>query len=154
MKAIRTLTFLMVFMTCSSCDWDQSHIVGNYYLDGTDGHHWIIDGAKNKVVIEQQVVDVETSGRYLLVLRESAQSYECGPSGKQVIYTEYSGQLEYWVLDADSGEKSGPLDVKAYEAFLRSRGLPNVELEQTTEYVPYTSSPRIPRGLKKQCEPI
>ncbi|HEY3646105.1 MAG TPA: hypothetical protein VGM16_12270 [Gammaproteobacteria bacterium] len=153
-KLCSVIAFLSVLMTCGGCDWSDPHFLGRYQLDGTDGHHYVVDIRHNEIVVEQQVVDLETSSHYLLVLRELAQSYLCGPHDEQGIYTEYSGQLEYWAIDADSGVIQGPLDVNGYESFLKSHGLPDVELAQTSEFVPYNASPRIPTGLRKSCEPI
>ena len=142
--------FALLLVTCEGCNWRGSHYLGLYEIDGTDDHRYLVDTAKNKIVLDEQVLDVGIREHYLLILRERAQSYECGPSGQKTIFTDYSGQLEYWVIDAASGEKVGPLDLNGYAAFLKSHALKSAELNQTSYYVPSV----MPSRLQKSCEPI
>lgn len=149
-KLLPASILLSALATCGGCHWNSSQFLGRYQLDGTGDHRYLVDTRHNEIVVNEQVLDVNTREHYVLVLREPAQSYECGPSSQKTILTDYSGQLEYWVLDAGSGEKVGPLDSDGYAAFLKSHSLPNVELKQASYYVPAIAQSQ----AGKPCVPI
>ena len=144
--------FALLLVTCGGCNWHGPHYLGRYEVDGTDGHRFLVDTVKNQTVIDENVLDIETSDHYAFVLRELARSYECGTGKSGSIYTDYVGQLEYWVIDASTGEIVGPLDMGRYESYLKSHSLPDAELKQKYYYAPPSDySPKMRDWLQKSC---
>jgi hypothetical protein len=92
-----------------------------------------VDGT---VVVDQQVVDVDTSiPNYILVLRKVAMSADCKTDrGQPTIVTHYTDESQYFIIDKLRREEFGPMDASAFKAQLKERHIPDVRLTVPAAY--------------------
>ena len=144
---------LLSVLACGGCDWTGSHVAGDYSLDGTDVHRYLVDDRHNRIVVEEQVLDAAARDGHVFVLRQVAQSYDCTVAdGQKSIYTEYTPELQYWVFDVATDASSGPLDRRAYLDYLKTHGQPDLELDSGDYYVQPNSL--YIRALIKACSKV
>jgi hypothetical protein len=128
---------LPMILLCAACN--NFHDLGNgYRLQDSDLDHVYItrvDKGTAKIVVDQQVVDWQRSGDYILVLRKVAFSPHCGlANGRTNILTHNTSIDQYWILNAKSDEVIGPIDKSEFNVKKKKFSLDEVDLAAPGNY--------------------
>jgi hypothetical protein len=128
---------LLVFMTgCGRVETIE--LGGGYILAAHDRDHRFIykrEDNRNHIVIDQQIVAHRVIGPRILVHRMVATSYDCyDADGRVTIFTRYSDEEEFWIVNSDAGVVEGPLNRASFEESLSKAGLPANYFSDTSDY--------------------
>jgi hypothetical protein len=133
MSRLECFGFLILCGFAAGCSDSQNR----FYLAGTNDHRYVVDKIANRIVVDEQVLAMKSIDGFVFILRENAISKECiDDSRLSTPLTKYNGGNEYWILDEQSGSRSGPLSFSEYQQFFKARDLTVVEFSSSDYYVP------------------